>query len=1094
MIDYGLGGLLMAWPPGEEPPKTVALVKDGVAVDTVALSRLSADSMPVANLVDPERFAPFIGFATPVGDLADGARIGTARIVAEGDATPYCVRPEGGGGTVAWDLTVPLALGGWRPVPNTAYTFELDIGQLRCGAGLVLEWLRADGAPVSRDDAWREHGRSSELTEYETLGVKSYCPANATGLRVTLVQGAPSSSPDGFLFFREPRLFQGDPGRRPLIYARDGLLDGAPELYRLAPVTDALRVFGPPLSLFDGEAQAPVPVRRELGPLLGFCLSMTVDGRALVLKGRSADGSPADRSVAVVVDGSLVASGRVGTHGDDYGGHVELPEDLLDGGRHQVDVMDEATGETLATGIVEMPALQTPGDAIQAYTSLVDDPGLLAFSPERYRGFAATMKRLGSMDAPSWMFAEVAAAHAAVIQGPNARVAEYPRRRMPLDERPRFSIIIPVHNKFHFTNFCLGAVLMTTAGQSVEVIVVDDGSKDDTLDLEAIWEGVRVVRRKTAGGFIRACTAGADVARGEFLIFLNNDTEPMGRWLEELHLPFGAFADVGLTGAKLVYPDGRLQEAGGIVWNNGRPWNLGWGENRAAPQWNYTRQADYLSGAAIMIPRGTWEEVGGFSAEFEPAYYEDTDLAFKVREAGLRTVYAAKSMVVHYEGVSSGTDLGQGMKRYQEINRPKFEDKWRHRFRGLGAYASDTAREKDRGVVGRALVLDYQPPRFDMDAGSLAISQEIRLLQSFGYKVSIAPRNMAHLGLYTETFERGGVEHLHAPFYSGLADVIARRAAEFDVIYIHRFQTATGLPALIRQHAPNARILLNCADLHFLRQLREARLLQSEDVYRAAVATRAEELAVFEQVDAVLTYSEVEKAVIESQLGLKAQVLLLPFVAGDTPPPTPLEEREHIGFIGSYDHPPNRDAVEWFTRECWPRLSDAFPDLRFRIAGSGFDKLDLIKDDDRIDVLGWVPDARVFTGSCRVMVAPLRVGAGVKGKVVDALASGTPNVLSAVAAEGLGLEERVSAAVADTPAEWLEEVSRLLSDDEAWEAMSLAGLEHVRLRHSFEAGRRRFREVLENAGLPLDPSPEPGAGALAPVVSYDVLSRMATGV
>jgi GT2 family glycosyltransferase/glycosyltransferase involved in cell wall biosynthesis len=902
---------------------------------------------------------------------------------------------------------------------------------------------------------------------------------------------------DAYVFFRAARLTEGDAAGRTVLPAGAGAIAGDSARLAVVPFGDALSEGARPIAIDDGRVRLDLPDLPAPERIV-TAVSISCDGAVLEISGAGdPDTGAHDLAVVVAVDGVLTATTTLTRAGDGFAGRLRLDASLLDGGEHWVELLGENVGEVLAAAAVRFPAAQTPPEILRHVTSRIDRPGALPFAEERYQALTATLERLAAARADPEILAEVMAAHALVMRGPDPDARHHAPRAFPLVETPRFSVVIPVHDQYHFTHFCLGAVLLTCAGLPVEVIVVDDGSTDRTAHLEEIWSGVRVVRHAKAQGFVRACNAGAAIARGDHLVFLNNDTEPTGRWLDELHLPFLAFADVGMTGAKLVYPDGKLQDAGNIVWNNGRPWNLGRGGNRADPGLNYTRPSDYLSGAAFMIPRATWNAVGGFSPEFEPAYYEDTDLAFKVRAQGLRTLYAAKATVIHYEGVSNGLDLASGLKRFQATNRPKFEAKWRGAFRSFAAEGTSPDREKDRAAIGRALVLDYQVPRFDMDAGSLAISQEIRLLQSLGYKIVLAPRNMAHLGLYTETFERGGVEHLHAPFHGSLAEIVERRGAEFDLVYIHRWSTAQGLLPLIRRHAPQARILLNVADLHFLRELRAARVAGSEEALAAAHRSRDAELAVLEEVDAILTYSEIEQAVIESLLGLEAPVHLLPWVAPTHPAPPPLTDRADIGFLGSFDHTPNRDAVRFFLAEVWPALRERHPGVRFRIAGSGFERFQLPKEDakvdGRVDIVGWVPDAQAFLGSCRVAVAPLLAGAGVKGKVVDALLAGTPGVLSPVAAEGLHLQDSPAAPVARTPAEWIAATSRLLDDDDAWQTASRAAATAA-ARFGFDAGVARFARILQSAGLPFDPPGAEGPRPLYPLVSYDrlwTLSRFA---
>jgi hypothetical protein len=254
----------------------------------------------------------------------------------------------------------------------------------------------------------------------------------------------------------------------------------------------------------------------------------------------------------------------------------------------------------------------------------------------------------------------------------------------------------------------------------------------------------------------RRLQCGADV-RGRYIVFLNNDTEPTAQWLDELLFVFENFDGVGLAGSKLIYPDGTLQEAGGIVWETGDPSNYGRRGNPSDPRYSYTRICDYLSGAAIMVPADLWRQLGGFSMEFAPAYFEDTDLAFKVRNAGKKVVFAPRSLVIHYEGLSNGTDqtASSGLKRFQEINRPKFKRKWSALFAGNGKAGENVDLAKDRGVSKRVLFIDAEFPRPDQDAGSYAALQEIRMFQAMGCKVTFVPLNLYYIGRHTDNLRRG---------------------------------------------------------------------------------------------------------------------------------------------------------------------------------------------------------------------------------------------------------------------------------------------------------------------------------------------------
>lgn len=165
-------------------------------------------------------------------------------------------------------------------------------------------------------------------------------------------------------------------------------------------------------------------------------------------------------------------------------------------------------------------------------------------------------------------------------------------------------------------------------------------------------------------------------AFGDYLVFLNNDTEVRKGWLKALLDTFENNDDCGAVGCKLVYPDGKLQEAGGIIFSDGSGWNYGRGMDPNDPKFNFVREVDYCSGAALMVRKDLWDQIGGFDDRFAPAYYEDTDLCFEIRRRGYKVYYQPKSVVVHHEGVTAGTDITSGFKRYQLINREKFYEKW----------------------------------------------------------------------------------------------------------------------------------------------------------------------------------------------------------------------------------------------------------------------------------------------------------------------------------------------------------------------------------------------------------------------------------
>ncbi len=235
----------------------------------------------------------------------------------------------------------------------------------------------------------------------------------------------------------------------------------------------------------------------------------------------------------------------------------------------------------------------------------------------------------------------------------------------PIAESPRVSIVVPVYNEYRVTMRCLKSILENSEGCSYELIIADDCSSDLTASMADRVANLSIVCGETNRGFLANCNAAAATARGDYILFLNNDTVVCPNWLEPLLDTMLLDDTVGIVGSKLLFPDGRLQEAGAIMWCDASAWNFGRMDDPEKPEYNYRKEVDYISGAALMIRAGLWRQLGGFDQRYLPAYYEDADIAFEARKAGYKVVYQPLSRVFHFEGVSNGTDLGSGIKKYQ---------------------------------------------------------------------------------------------------------------------------------------------------------------------------------------------------------------------------------------------------------------------------------------------------------------------------------------------------------------------------------------------------------------------------------------------
>ena len=577
----------------------------------------------------------------------------------------------------------------------------------------------------------------------------------------------------------------------------------------------------------------------------------------------------------------------------------------------------------------------------------------------------------------------------------------------PAVDKPRVSIVIPVFNQYRMTIFCLRSLLEHSGDVAYEVILADDASTDLTATIEQRVGGLVVERGLENRGFLRNCNAGAARARGEYLLLLNNDTGLTAGWLSKLVGTLDAHADAAVAGPKLLFGNGVLQEAGGIVWDDASGWNYGRLDRADLPEYNYLREVDYVSGACLLVRYSLWSQLGGFDRRYVPAYYEDTDLCFSAREAGFRVLYQPAAVVFHFEGVSHGTDPGSGAKRHQLDNQDRFLEKWRAVLqRDHYPNGECLFRARDRSRHRRTvMVIDHYVPSFDRDAGSRSTWQYLRLLVEMGYNVKFMGANFFPHQPYTAALQQAGIEVLAG---ESLARNVGRwlqvHAGEIDTVYIHRPQVAEQFLDLLKKMQPRPTLVFFGHDLHYLRKQREYEVTLDPAARAEADQWRQREYRVFEQVDRVYYPSQVEVDEIHRHCAdVPVRVLPLYVLEDGTQPLYEGTGREGMLFVGGFSHSPNGDGVRWFVDEILSAVRERAPRLDFHIVGSNMPRWIENLPGEGVVIHGYQDDAALEAIYRRVkmVVVPLRYGAGVKGKVVEALQHGVPVVTTGVGAEGL---------------------------------------------------------------------------------------------
>ena len=369
----------------------------------------------------------------------------------------------------------------------------------------------------------------------------------------------------------------------------------------------------------------------------------------------------------------------------------------------------------------------------------------------------------------------------------------------------------------------------------------------------------------------------------------------------------------------------------------------------------------------------------------------------------------------------------------------------------------------------RLLFIDWSTPRPDRDAGSLTAYHLMEILVSLGYDVTFVPSDLEYLGAYTEGLRALGVRCLHREDIGSVKAHLEQEGARYDVAFLCRAPIAGLYIADIRAHAPGAKIILNTSDLHYLRDMREAELAGDKAQIEAAQKAKDWELGIIRSCDVTIVMSEVERALLAQETpGCDVRLIPLMFVEVE-PWSAPYSERKDIIFIGGFPHQPNVDAVLYFAREVFPRVRARLPDLTWHIVGNAPPpEVIALGEQPGIRVHGYVKDIAPLFRSVRLSIAPLRYGAGIKGKLGTSLSYGVPAVATSIASEGMHIQNGEHVLVADDSIAFADAVVQLYTDESTWARMSRAGRAAMLQEYSVATGRRRI-DALMNGLSPTYP-------------------------
>jgi O-antigen biosynthesis protein len=634
---------------------------------------------------------------------------------------------------------------------------------------------------------------------------------------------------------------------------------------------------------------------------------------------------------------------------------------------------------------------------------------------------------------------------------------QLPKRVSTSSGRVRTSIIIPVFNKAAFTFRCLGSLMREIDVGETEIIVVDNASTDETPQvLSQFGDLVRVMRNEENRGFVDACNQGAAAARGNYLVFLNNDTVVLSGWLEHLIETIAIDESVGLAGSMFLYPDGKIQEAGAIVWKNGEAHHYGWGARADDRRFNFAREVDYCSAASVVIRKELFERLGGFDRRFAPAYYEDIDLCFGVRSLGYKVIYQPASRVIHYEGATAGRDGTKSWKRYQVLNREKFVEKWRevlqreHLDKNLKRLEFAANRRRGPNLI----VFDERVPTPDRDAGSGRMFFILKTLASWANVVFI-PFYRLKEERYEAALWKEGIQTAFAKDWQWFL-----KQRHFAAAIVSRPEVAEAMIPRLRR-VPGMKIVFDMVDAHFIRVAREARVTGDHKMALEARRYRQIETQLAQVSDFTWCSSSDDKHAMEREVPGKA-IAVLPTIHETRVLGPPFENRSGLLFIGNMAHRPNHDGMIYFLGEIYPLIRQALPDITLQIVGDNVSPIAALAS-EHVKIEGYVPDVEPLLRSCRVFIAPIRFGAGLKGKIGEAMAYGLPVVTTSIGAEGFGLTHKEHIMIGDDPERFAAAVVDLYNQPDLWRKISCNGRRLIQENFSPQTVAETIKSSLQEA-------------------------------
>ena len=613
-----------------------------------------------------------------------------------------------------------------------------------------------------------------------------------------------------------------------------------------------------------------------------------------------------------------------------------------------------------------------------------------------------------------------------------------PRVYLPCSPKPRVSIVIPTRQNPSLLHRSLTALERhVTARVPAETIVIANGPTAETVEyLHDRVSGAQVLESTVNLGFAGGCRYAASVARGEYLVLLNDDAEIQSGWLEALVEVADTNPRAGAVGSRILFVDGRLQEAGCILWRDGSTVALGRGLPARTLGFTALRRVDYCSGCSLLVRKSLWDALGGFTDDYYPAYYEDVELCLRLRALGHDVFYAPHSVVLHHESQSTHERLRVFLNLR---NRARFLAKWAPAMIKFSKPNPESSVAVERelwragGCLPKVLIVDDRLPDPKFGSGHGRMLNCIRELGS-GTALSFWAADQEG----TVDIGRFGAQLVSEPLETHLAEP----GSTYSFVIVSRPHNWERFAGIIQRCQPHAALVYD-AEALFHRRLERELKMPDRSPHGPRLGAEAAQLKQIEstirtEADWIVSVSSSEADFFWSTPG-HARVSIIPaFCPTATLTEESFSERSCALFAAGWRagaDSPNGDALRWFASEILPLVRLQLSSFRLLVTGDRPANLDLPIDAERvISFLGPIDDIKAVYRRVLVAVVPVRYGSGVTIKTIEAIQYGIPVISTTLGVDGLEHADAAGVEVADSPEAFARALVALITDEFRWNA------------------------------------------------------------